>query len=96
MTTFPQSVSGDRYVLLIEGADPGDALLRVLGPVSVQQARVSELSFASAGGRFHARLAIEGVDTRRAEHLAHRLAQLPFVGSVAFGWRGGEGPPAPA
>ncbi len=89
MTDFLQDPPGDRYVLLIEGIDVGDVLLRVLGPVSVQQARVSELSFACAGGRFHARLAIQGVEARRAQHLVHRLAQLPFVNSVSFGWGGG-------
>ena len=80
----------ERYVLLIEGVDPGDALLRVLGLVSVQQARVTALTFDRRAHRFHAKLEVEGLGVQRAEHLSRRLAQLPVVESVAFGWSGGR------
>ena len=92
MTSHPQCLAApaDRYVFLIEGLDLGDALLRVLGVISVQQARVRDLSFDCADGRFQARLEVEGLEMRRAEHLSHRLAQLPLVSSVSFGWRGCE------
>lgn len=80
---MPEPASGDRYVLLIEGLDAADALLRVLGVVSVQQARVTELSFDCAEGRFRTRLEIEGVEAQRAQHLRHRLAQLPLVKDVS-------------
>jgi len=88
-----EAASADRYVLLIEGIDLGDALLRVLGLVSVQQARVRDLRFDCADGRFQARLEVEGLEMRRARRLSLRLAQLPLVDSVSFGWRGCEKAP---
>jgi hypothetical protein len=83
----PDPAPAGRHLLLIEGDDPGDALLRVLGVVSVQQARLSDLSFTREGGRFEARAEIAGLDGQRAEHLRRRLAQLPVVKGVSLGWR---------
>ena len=86
MTSSPQSTpDAYRWLFLIEGIDGGDALLRVLGAVSVQQARVRALDFDGADGRFRARLEIEGLDAQRAEHLHHRLAQLPVALAVSVG-----------
>ncbi len=78
-----------RYLLLIEGVDPGDALLRVLGLIAVQQARVTALTFDRRGHGFRAKLEVENLGVQRAEHLSRRLAQLPVVESVSFGWSGG-------
>ncbi len=81
----PESAYGDRWLFIIEGVDPGDALLRLLGIVAVQQARVRKLDFSGAGGRFQARLEVEGLAAKRAEHLRHRLAQLPIALAVSVG-----------
>ncbi len=88
MNQQAEAAPADRYVFLIEGLDVGEALLRVLGMISVQQTRIRALSFDCADGRFRARLETEGLDVRRAEHLSRRLSQSPLVSSVSFGWRG--------
>jgi hypothetical protein len=74
-----------RYRFLIEGRDPGDALLRVLGVVAMQQAEVAAVEFRRTGPGFVAKLQLFGLDPQRAEHLSQRLAQLPVVLSVSFG-----------
>lgn len=73
---------GDRHLFRVEGIDAGDALLRVLGLVAVQQARVTALDFDCADRRFQVKLEVQGLGPRRAEHLRHRLAQLPIVEDV--------------
>ena len=74
-----------RCIFLIEGLDPGDALLRVLGVACVQQAVVTSIRFDRRGPSFEARLEIEDLGVQRAEHLSKRLAQLPVVTGVSFG-----------
>ncbi len=86
---MPDAERAGRYLFLVEGLDPGDALVRVLGVIGVQQAQVQELSFRRSGGRFEAKLQIAGLGVQRAEHLSRRLAQLPVVTGVSFGWSGG-------
>ncbi len=78
--------AGGRYLFLVDGIDSGDALLRVLGMVSVQQAGLMQVSFSCSHNEFSAKLEIEGLGVQRAEHLKRRLAQLPFVRSVSHGW----------
>ena len=75
-----------RYVFLLEGIESGDALLRLLGVVCVQQAQVLELRFHRSGERFDAKLDIAGLGVQRAEHLSRRLAGLAIVKDVSFGW----------
>ena len=80
---------GERHLFRIEGIDAGDALLRVLGVVAVQQARVIALDFDCADRRFQVRLETRGLESRRAEHLRHRLAQLPIIEDVSVTLGGG-------
>ena len=81
--------SGDHHLFRVEGIDARDALLRVLGIVAVQQAQVTALDFDRSGRRFQVRLEVQGLGARRAEHLRHRLAQLPIVDDVSVA-PGGE------
>ena len=82
-----EPAAGGCWLFVLEGVDPGDALLRVLGLVAVQQACVRALDFDGADGRFRATLEIDGLEVRRAEHLRHRLAQLPIVGAVSAAYQ---------
>lgn len=79
--------SARRHLFVVEGQDAADALLRVLGVVAVQQARLAGATFDVAAGRMVARMEVEGLSQDRAEHLRHRLAQLPAVTGVSLGWR---------
>jgi hypothetical protein len=78
---------GRCHLFIIEGSDTVDALLRVLGPFAVQSARLAEVRFNVAAGRFAARVEVEGLSEDRAEHLRRRLGQLPLVAGVSLGWR---------
>jgi hypothetical protein len=94
--TYPPAglTAGDgqsRYLFLIEGLDTVDALMRVLGPFAVQQARVQAVVLTVADGRFVLRLEAEGLSADRAHHLRRRLAVLPLVTGVSIGWRNGSG-----
>ena len=83
----PAAPAATRYVFVVDAADGADTLMRVLGVFAVQQAKVSALSFASKGGRATVRLEAEALERQRAEHVRLRIAQLPAVSNVAFGWR---------
>ncbi len=76
---------GQRCVFLVDGLDSGDALLRLLGVFSVQQARLAQVGFNGSDEGFRARLEVEALGAQRSDHLRRRLSQLPFVRSVSYG-----------
>ena len=77
-----------RRLFLVTAEDTPDALMRVLGVASVQQARLRALSAAPEGQHMTIRLEIDDQGDARAEVLASRLAACPSVRGVGFGWRG--------
>lgn len=77
-----------RRLFLVTAEDTPDALMRVLGVASVQQARLRALSAAPEGAHMAIRLEIDDQGDDRAEVLASRLAACPSVRGVGFGWRG--------
>jgi hypothetical protein len=79
--------AGRRHLFVVEGLDAADALVRVLGVVAVQQARLAGAAFDVVDGRMVARMEVEGLTQNRAEHLRYRLMQLPLVTGVSLGWR---------
>lgn len=76
-----------RRLFLVTAEDTPDALMRVLGVASVQQARLRALSAAPEGQHLAIRLEIDDQGDARAEILASRLASCPSVRGVGFGWR---------
>jgi hypothetical protein len=79
---------GRRHLFLIECPDAADALVRLLGPFAVQQARLVTVAASIADGRLVARIEVEGMSPDRAQNLSLRLKQLPAVTGVSLGWRG--------
>ena len=76
-----------RRLFLVTAEDTPDALMRVLGVASVQQARLRALSAAPDGQHMTIRLEIDDQGDARAEALASRLGACPSVRGVGFGWR---------
>ncbi|PTS87977.1 hypothetical protein, partial [Caulobacter sp. HMWF009] len=76
-----------RRLFLVTAEDTPDALMRVLGVASVQQARLRTLTAAPEGQSLAIRLEIDDQGDERAEVLASRLAACPSVRGVGFGWR---------
>ena len=76
-----------RRLFLVTAEDTPDALMRVLGVASVQQARLRALSAAPEGQTLAIRLEIDDQGDARAESLASRLSSCPSVLGVGFGWR---------
>jgi hypothetical protein len=76
-----------RRLFLVTAEDTPDALMRVLGVASVQQARLRALSAAPEGQHMAIRFEIDDQGDARAEALASRLAACPSVRGVGFGWR---------
>jgi hypothetical protein len=76
-----------RHLFLVEGVADWDALARLLAPFAVQLARLAEVRYSESGGRFSARLEVEGLSSQRAETLGEKLRQFPIVSSVSLGWR---------
>lgn len=76
-----------RRLFLVTAEDTPDALMRVLGVASVQQARLRALSAAPEGQHMTIRLEIDDQGDDRAQVLASRLAACPAVRGVGFGWR---------
>ena len=90
--TYPPAVdeasaTGRLHLFLIECPEAADALIRLLGPFAVQQARLTAVVVSVAGGRLVARLEVEGLSQDRAQYLCLRLKQLPLTASVSLGWR---------
>ncbi|WP_297506465.1 hypothetical protein [uncultured Caulobacter sp.] len=76
-----------RRLFLVTADDTPEALMRVLGVASVQQARLRALSAAPEGPHLAIRLEIDDQGDARAEALASRLSACPSVRGVGFGWR---------
>jgi hypothetical protein len=76
-----------RRLFFVTAEDTPDALMRVLGVASVQQARLRALSAAPEGQHMAIRLEIDDQGDARAEALASRLGACPSVRGVGFGWR---------
>lgn len=87
--TAPDRRSDARHVFLIEAADEIDILIRLLGPLAVKQVRVVGLEVRHAAAGVAVRLETEPLDAIQARRLADKLATLPVVRSLAFGWMGG-------
>jgi acetolactate synthase regulatory subunit len=85
---------GKRRLFLVRALDEPDALARVLGVVTFQQARLTRLEAEPVGDGLSIRLEIEDAGEHRAEALARRLEACPVVRRLAFGWRGGLAPAA--
>ncbi len=83
----PAKEDEKRRLFLVTAEDTPDALMRVLGVASVQQARLRALSAAPEGQHMAIRLEIDDQGDARAEALASRLAACPSVRDVGFGWR---------
>lgn len=78
-----------KRLYLIEAAQAGDALLRILEPFAHCQATLADVSCRAAQGAVRVRIEAEGLTDARAETLRRKLARLPAVTSVGMGWRGG-------
>lgn len=76
-----------RRLFLVTAEDTPDALMRVLGVASVQQARLRALFAVPEGAHMAIRLEIDDQGDDRAQVLASRLAACPSVRGVGFGWR---------
>ena len=76
-----------RRLFLVTAEDTPDALMRVLGVASVQQARLRALSAAPEGQHMTIRLEIDDQGDDRSAILASRLSACPSVRGVGFGWR---------
>jgi hypothetical protein len=78
---------GKRRLFLVGAADEPDALARVLGVVTLLQARLRRLEAEPADGGLAIRLEIDDAGDHKAEALARRLEACPVVTRLAFGWR---------
>lgn len=74
---------------LVDLADATDAVVRVLEVFTLVGAPLSGLDFKPRGETSGARLKVAavGLDAARAERIHRRLAVMPSVRAVAFGWR---------
>ena len=74
---------------LVDLADATDAVVRVLEIFTLVGARLSGLDLQPQGEARGPRLrvAATGLDAARAERIRGRLAVMPSVRAVAFGWR---------
>ena len=76
-----------RRLFLVTTDDTPDALMRVLGVASVQQARLRALTATPEGQTLAIRLEIEDQGDQRAEALAARLTACLSVRGVGVGWQ---------
>lgn len=82
-----QSPPAPRRLFVIEADSTADALLRVLEPFALQQARLALVEMAPLGGNVRIRIEADALCDQRADRLRRRLEGLPAVRSVALGWR---------
>jgi hypothetical protein len=66
----------------IQTADLPDALIRVLGPFAVRQARLAAVDHALIGAAARIDLVVTGLADAEAAHLQARLLAMPFVHAV--------------
>lgn len=78
---------GKRRLFLVGAADEPDALVRILGVVTLLQARLRRMEAEPAEDGLAIRLEIDDAGDHRAEALARRLEACPVVTRLAFGWR---------
>jgi len=76
-----------RRLFVIETDGAADALLRVLEPFALQQARLALVEMAPAADAVRIRIEADALCDQRADRLRRRLEGLPSVRSVALGWR---------
>ncbi|MDP1738967.1 MAG: hypothetical protein Q8L23_16185 [Caulobacter sp.] len=85
---------GKRRLFLVGAADEPDALVRILGVVTLLQARLRRMEAEPAEDGLAIRLEIDDAGDHKAEALARRLEACPVVTRLAFGWRDGLAPVA--
>lgn len=76
-----------RHTFLVQAHAEIDILVRVLGPFTVQGARIVGADLTERGGQVAIRIEVMGMGMGRAEHLTARLRALPAVLAVGLGWR---------
>lgn len=76
-----------RRLFVIVADSAADALLRVLEPFALQQARLALVEMTPAEGAVNIRIEADALCDQRADRLRRRLEGLPAVRSVALGWR---------
>ena len=87
---------GKRRLFLVSAADEPDTLARVLGVVTLLQARLRRMEAEPAEDGLAIRLEIDDAGDHKAEALARRLEACPVVTRLAFGWSRGLAPAARA
>lgn len=70
-----------------------DILLRLLGPFAVQGASLETVRHGLTGGGALTIIETRSLDPRRAELLTRRIAQMPWVRSVALALDPAQGEP---
>jgi hypothetical protein len=76
-----------RHTFLVQAHAEIDVLVRVLGPFTVQGARIVAADLTEREGQVAIRIEVMGMPAGRAEHLTARLRALPAVLAVGLGWR---------
>lgn len=76
-----------RRLFVIDADGAADALLRVLEPFALQQARLALVEMAPTEGAVRIRIEADALCDLRADRLRRRLEGLPSVRAVALGWR---------
>ena len=76
-----------RHCFVVEAADEFDALVRVLTPFAVQEARLANVTLDQGPHGLRIRIEADGLSSQRAETLLQRLRGMPVVLGVAIGWR---------
>lgn len=76
-----------RRLFVIEADGAADALLRVLEPFALQQARLALVEMNTTGPSVCIRIEAEALCDQRTDRLRRRLEALPAVRTVALGWR---------
>ena len=76
-----------RRLFVIEADGAADALLRVLEPFALQQARLTLVEMTPTAGAVSIRIEADALCDQRTDRLRRRLEALPTVRSIALGWR---------
>ncbi|MBQ1542197.1 hypothetical protein C5708_15875 [Caulobacter sp. CCUG 60055] len=81
-----------RYWFILYVHDEPDALMRVLGPFTVRQVRLSGVTLDRQGEVVCIQIEVEAVAPALADRLARLLEGMPVVRGVGLGWRDWSGP----